>query len=472
MKAPRRSRAWLIIVAAMTVLASACGGGDDDEGAGGDGGGGDLPPCPIDALDAASTDGPVEIVFWHAMTRANEETLVQLTDEFNDSQDRVQVSLVNQTSYDDLQQTYRAGLETGELPDVVQHQEIYLQQMIDTQSALPVQSCVDATDYDTSDFVERTLRYYEVEGVQWALPFNVSNPVLFYNRTAFTRAGLDPDDPPDTLEELRTAAQALKDAGFEAGMGLKLDGWHLEQFLALQGQTFVDNGNGREARATEVTFDSESGEEVFSFLADLVADGLAITSPRDGPGQFDNLLGIAGERWGMTIDSSATLGTIFELLQGGQYANVDPAVAAMPGRTDEGGVLVGGASLYISAREEEKQAAAWEYMTFLTSPESQSVWSAGTGYIPVRQSATELPEVQQRWAEVPGFQVAYEQLVEGAENDATAGAVMGDLFAVRSAIEGAETRMLLENQDPAEALADAAEAANAIIQDYNERIGA
>jgi len=207
MSARKRSRAWLV-AAAVALLASACGGGDDDGG--GPVGGGDLPDCPVDALDSASSDGPVDITFWHTMTRANEETLVQLTDSFNESQDRVHVNLVNNTSYEDQQEKYRQALGTGELPDLVQHQEIYLQQMIDSQSALPVQSCIDATDYDTSDFVERTLRYYQVEGVQWALPFNVSNPILLYNRNAFVQAGLDPDRPPETLEELRSAAQALK----------------------------------------------------------------------------------------------------------------------------------------------------------------------------------------------------------------------------------------------------------------------
>jgi sn-glycerol 3-phosphate transport system substrate-binding protein len=448
----------------VVLLAAACSAGGGEEAA-------KPPSCPIEALDAASAESPVEISFWHAMT-AHEETLVRLTDEFNRSQDRVRVELVDNTSYEEQQERYSAALEAGELPDLVQHQEIYLQQMIDTQSALPVQACIDATGYDTSDFVDRTLRYYEVDGVQWALPFNVSSPVLLYNRSAFVRAGLDPDRPPATLDELRDAAQALKDAGFEAGMGLKLDGWHLEQFLALQGETFVNHGNGREDRATEVTFDSEAGQEIFAFLADLVEDGLATTSPRDGPGQFDNLLGVGAGRWGMTIDSSASLGSIFELLDGGRYANVDPAVGPMPGWTEGGGVLVGGASLYISATEDAEQAAAWEYMTFLASPESQSAWSAGTGYVPVRRSAIQLPEIQQRWAEVPGFRIAYQQLVESADNEATAGPVMGDLFGVRTVIEEAENRMFLEDQDPAEALSNAADAANEIIREYNERIGA
>ncbi len=449
------------------VLAVACAGGDGEQAE-------ELPRCPIGALDDASAEGPVEIVFWHAMT-AQQDALAQLTDQFNRSQDRVRVELVDNTTYEAQQERYRDGLESGELPDLVQHQEIWLRQMIDTQSALPVQSCIDETGADTSDFVPPMLRYYEVDGVQWGLPFNVETPILLYNRAAFERAGLDPVDPPETLDELREAAQALKDGGFDAGMSLKVDGWYLEQLIALQGETLANNGNGRDGRATEVTFESEAGLEVFDYLAEMVDEGLAVTSPRDGPGQFDNLLGVGAGRWGMTVDSSANLGTILGILAGGsgQYANVDLAVGPMPGRTEDGGVLVGGGALYISAIDDAKQAAAWEYLSFLTSAETQATWSAATGYLPVRQSATGMPEIEERWGAVPGFQIAYDQLLERPENSATAGAVMGDLSTVRTLFEEAESRMFDQDQaqDPAEALAEAAEAANEIVDDYNDRVG-
>src|SRR5216684_902155 len=56
--------------------------------------------CPLDSLKKAKSK-PVEIVFWHAMQRANEETLNRLTDRFNSSQNDVRVKLVNQTTYTD-----------------------------------------------------------------------------------------------------------------------------------------------------------------------------------------------------------------------------------------------------------------------------------------------------------------------------------------------------------------------------------
>src|SRR5918995_30931 len=66
--------------------------------------------CPLQALDNA--EKPVEIVLWHAMRQNLEETLVALTDQFNSSQDRVRVRLVNQIEYDDTLEKFRAGLST------------------------------------------------------------------------------------------------------------------------------------------------------------------------------------------------------------------------------------------------------------------------------------------------------------------------------------------------------------------------
>jgi len=97
------------------------------------------------------------------------------------------------------------------------------------------------------DFVERDLRYYTVKGVLWAMPFNVSAPVFYYNTKAFTKAGLDPSSPPKTLDQVKADAEKLKSSGAvtQAGFGLKNDPWYLQQWLAKTNFTFVSNGNGR-----------------------------------------------------------------------------------------------------------------------------------------------------------------------------------------------------------------------------------
>ena len=77
--------------------------------------------CPLSALKKATK--PVEITMWHSMNRALGTTLQALTDAFNSSQSDVKVNLVNQIDYNQTFTKYKAGLASGDLPDIVQLQE-------------------------------------------------------------------------------------------------------------------------------------------------------------------------------------------------------------------------------------------------------------------------------------------------------------------------------------------------------------
>ena len=101
-RTPQQHRAKIGCVATLALLLiAACGGGSPkgdstNSTSSPDGSVPDMSAqCPLDGTTTDGT-GPTEITYWHAMTRANEETLAALTDDFNASQDDVEVSLVNQ----------------------------------------------------------------------------------------------------------------------------------------------------------------------------------------------------------------------------------------------------------------------------------------------------------------------------------------------------------------------------------------
>ena len=462
----RRTTRSIAAVAVLALGLAACGGSSSDGG-----GGGGSATCPISALDAAK--GPVKITFWHEMTRANEEALVRLTKQYNESQSKVQVTLVNQTGYKEALQKFRAGLSSGDLPNVVQIEDTATQQMIDTQAVLPAQACIDASKYDTSDFVERVLGYYTVDGTLYPMPFNVSNPILYYDKNGFRAAGLDPNKPPTTLDEVRADAKKLQGVGYKYGWGLKLDPWYLEQWSAKAGKLYANNENGRKARASAVVFDNPTGLEIFSWMQSMVADGIAVTNSADGANAYNNLLGIRSKDVGMTIDTSAALGTIDQVLRSGDGGGVDVGIGPMPGPAGDGGVLVGGAALYLVKKGSSpaQQAASFEFTKWLNSPEVQADWSASTGYVPTRMSATKQPILANKWAQSPNYKVAYDQLVNGPTNAATSGPVIGAYQAVRDAILIAQQKMFTQNLAPAKALAEAKRGADAAILEYNQRVG-
>lgn len=477
----RRTRrpALLATLGITTLLLAACGGGGGGSGGGGGTGGTDstatpaaqlAKQCRLDAL--ASAPKPVKITYWHAMTRANETTLQAITKAFNASQSDVSVSLVNQQGYDQNLTKFRAVAGTSDAPDMIQLAEYALQQMIDSQATVPAAACVAAADADLSDILPRVRNYFTVGGTLYPVPFNVSNPVFYYNKAAFTKAGLDPEQPPTSFAQIKAAAQALKASGFKYGFYYKRDAWVLEQFLALNGEPYVNNGNGRDRRATAVRFDTPRAQELLLALADLVRSGLAATNPASGPSAFDNLLAICNGQSAMTIDTSAALGTAYDVLgSGGCKVDVKIGVGRLPGGTPDGGALVGGGANYlVKGTNPAKVAAAWKFAQYLTTPAVQAQWSAGTGYVPISRQAVSSPEIRRLWAAKPGYKVAYDQIASGAENVATAGPVIGDYLGVRKAVQDM-LEAILGSREPVDgALRKAVAAADRAIAAYNDRL--
>jgi sn-glycerol 3-phosphate transport system substrate-binding protein len=428
--------------------------------------------CPLNALKSAKSK-PVEITMWHSMTRANEETLEQLVDSFNSSQTDVKVNLVNQVDYVQTFNKYKAGLSTGDLPDIVQLQESDQQQMIDTQTVLPASVCAKADNYSFTDYLPRLISYITVQGTQYAMPFNTSGPVLYFNKKAFTAAGLDPNSPPKTLDDVRAAAEKLKANGVEAPLGLKTEPGYFEHWRALADKLYVNNNNGHKARPTKTVYDDATGVQIYTWLAGMVKDGLATTNPDLGTGTFDNLLGIQSGSHAMAFETSAALGTIKGVLSGGSAPDVELGVAPFPSSgPKKGGVAVSGGALFmVNKSSPEKQAAAWKFVKFLDDPANMTTWSIGTGYMPIRKSSASSPEMQQYWAQNPEFKIAYDQLATGPVTIATSGSVIGNYTGVRDAMRDAENSMFLNGTDPKTALKDASKNATSAIQDYNSKLG-
>ena len=357
----------------------------------------DLPPCPVDALDGVTA--PVEITFWHAMTSENEKALIELTDAYNASQPKVRVRLENQGGYKQTIDKYTQsepgqpaghgdaarvhGAADGRLGLGDPGRGVHRGQRASTRRRSSTGRC----------------SRYQTEGVQWSMPFNVSEPVLFYNKTAFANAGLDPDDPPVSLEELRTTSQALVDAPGE-GVGMAFDsgvdsggGWFIEQWFARAGEPYADNDNGRLGAGDAGALRRAARRRP--------ADGGAVADHRrarrhrrrqpERPGRAAQAgrPGSARRRWRSPRRRRSAPSRRCSTAASSRASRASSSASARcrgPARCPS--AIVGGASLYVVAEKGDDQAAAvWDYMQFLTSAQSQSTWAAATGYVPVREDA-------------------------------------------------------------------------------------
>jgi sn-glycerol 3-phosphate transport system substrate-binding protein len=437
----------------------------------------DLPPCPVDALDSAG--GPVTITFWHAMNADLETALKTVTDQYNASQDKVKVELVNQVGYEQNIDKYRNSSQ-GSRPNLVQMPEYTLKLMSDSGTVVPVQACIEASGFDTGDLLTKAIDAYTTQSIFWTMPFNISNPVLYYNRNVLEAAGLDPAAPPVSLEELRSTCETIVSSG-AAPVCLALDsgldsggGWFMEQWMAKAGEFYADNGNGRQAPATKVLYDGATGVELLTFLQDMINDGLAVNVGENSQGQDDLFKLVDPQPAAMSIHTSAALAGALNILKSGAFPQLtadDLGIGPMPGPTANPGALLGGASLWIvSDKGDEQTAASWDFVQYLVSPEVQSQWSAATGYVPVSEAAIALDPIKTTFDTDPRFRVAYDQLLEPGDDASANGPVLGPLREVRS-VTAKAVQAVFSGADVQTELTNAAAQSNQLIADYNARTG-
>jgi sn-glycerol 3-phosphate transport system substrate-binding protein len=149
-----------------------------------------------------------------------------------------------------------ASLGREDLPNIASLAEIHTQRLIDSAAITPVQQFIDQEDYDLSALNKHAVRYYTVDDQLWAMPFEISVSMLFYNKVTFREVGLDPEKPPTNLDEVRQVSEKMlkRDANgniTRSGIALDIVGWYLITPLAEHDDLYANNENGRTARATD-----------------------------------------------------------------------------------------------------------------------------------------------------------------------------------------------------------------------------
>lgn len=419
--------------------------------------------------------GAVKIDFWHSMGGdIGGKAIPKLATDFNLSQQKCYVTPTYQGSYDDSLNKLKAGLQSKDIPAVVQLFDIGTRLMVDLKVATPVQDFIDAEKYDVSDLETNVLAYYTVDGRQWSMPFNTSNPMLYYNKDMFKAAGLDPEKPPRTWPEFEEVAAKLtqKDASGKVtipGATFAIYGWFFEQLLAVSGGYYADNENGRAAPATQATFNSPEGVAVMEWWKRMYDAG---TMGNLGRKTVDVRNAFMAGQTAMIIESTATLRGMMDTAVG--KFELGTAFLPRPNEAafETAGTIIGGASVWIlNGRPAEEQQCAWEFVKFVSAPPQQAYWHTMSGYYPIRKAAYDEPLDVEWRAKYPAFQTAIDQLHIAPNNRFTQGGLIGVFPTARQTIEGAIEEILAGKATPNEALDKAAASVTAAIDEYNITMG-
>ncbi|MBE1446950.1 ABC transporter substrate-binding protein [Paenibacillus sp. OAS669] len=456
MKFMKKSLIPLCMASVMAL--SACGSNATQQGA--EGGSNPQPTtAPVKSQE------PVKVVWWHSMSGELGKAIDKLVSDFNASQKNVVVEAVFQGTYDESLNKMKASMDSKSGPALIQVYEVGSRFMIDSKAITPMQKFIDQDKYDLSQLEENILNYYKIDGKLNSMPFNTSNPILYYNKDMFKAAGLDPEKPPVTYDDIAKAAKALTKDG-KTGASFAIYGWFMEQFFANQGADLLNNGNGRNGVATESLVNGEAGVKTLTWWKQLVDDKVALNLGRKTD---DTKKAFLAGQIGMTLDSTGSLRGIVDGAQG--KFEVGTAFLPKPADAKDGGVIVGGASLYIlNNRSEAEQKGAWEFIKFLAEPKQQAYWHVNTGYFPITKKAYDEQTVKDNLTKYPQLKTAVDQLHATKANTATQGAVMGVFPEARQLTETAIEEALNGKKQPKEALDAAAKEITGKLAAYNKTV--
>ncbi len=324
----------------------------------------------------------VTLTFWNYWDGKNAETIQALTSKYNKEHPNVEVKNVF-IGWGELLPKLMTAVAGKEVPDIAAGDMAWIPKLVETGALVELNPYIEKSGVNVNDFYPELLKIDRYDKKFYALPVSTNNLELFYNKDLFKAAGLDPEKPPKTWDELAQMAKKCTDPGkgiwgmelfTQPGEGLT---WQFQVYLWQAGGEFLRDGYSKAA------FNTLAGKKALQFWVDLIQkDKAAPLAP----------WGLFGQgKACMVMDGSWMVG-IWR-----KQAPFNFGTAPMP--IPAGGqpaTNMGGEHIFLFKTTSEKQQAAWEFVNWLTSTETQVEWDTQTGFTPVRDSVAK-SETYRKW---------------------------------------------------------------------------
>ena len=330
----------------------------------------------------------------------------QFATDFNKENPTIKVSPIYAGSYQDTIVKALTANKAGTPPvaSVLLSTDTFT--LIDEDAIVPIDNFVKTADDKVwlASFYKAFLLNGQIGGKTWGVPFQRSTVVMYWNKELFKEAGLDPNKPPQTWDEVTAMAQKLtkKDASGKTtqyGVQIPSSGfpYWLFQGLTTQNDVILSNEAG-----TQTKFDDPKVIEALQYWIDL--------SKKYGV----HPSGIV--EWGTTpkdfMEKKAAMiwTTTGNLTNIRSNAKFDFGVAMLPAGKKRGSPTGGGNFYIFKKATPAQQAAAFKFAKWLTQPERAAQWGIETGYVAVSPAAWDTVALKKYAAEFPPATVARDQL--------------------------------------------------------------
>lgn len=404
------------------------------------------------------------VTFWHAMSGSRQEVVNDLVDSFNALNPDITVEAEYTGSYAETVTKALAAYRAGKPPHIIQVYEVGTQSMLDSGATVPVYR-LNRGEVNFAEVVQPIVKYYSVEGNLHCMPFNSSTAMLYYNKDAFEAAGLDPNKPPRTFDEVLEYGKQIVDAGAaQGGVSFGWPAWIFEQMHATHNRLYANNDNGRSGLASEVYFNQEFGVKVMTEWQRWTQEGVLIYGGREYKANDAFLAGQVA----MLLQSTSSLAGI---LNKAEFKVGTTFLPRLPGYPPGNSVVGGGCLWVMGGHSDEELAAAWEFLKYSFTEERSIIWHKGTGYFPSSNAALRTLLNEGWFAEEPNHLTAFLQILSGTDTPAARGVLLGNFVQIRDVTDTAFEEIVVNNADPQETMDKAAEESNLILKDYGELYG-
>ena len=422
------------------------------------------------ALSQVQAQKPaIELQWWHAMTGANNDRVNKIADGFNALQSDYKIVTSFKGSYTETLTATIAAFRAGTAPHITQVFEVGTATMMGAKGAIkPVyQLMADAGEpFDPKAYLPAITGYYSTaDGKMLSMPFNSSTSVMYYNKDAFKKAGLDPDKPPATWPAFFDAAKKIRAAN-AAPCGFTV-GWvswtQIEQFSAWHNLAIGTKSNGLGGPETELKFNGPVQVKHLQALIDAQKDRVFEYGGRERQpeGKFPN-----GE-CAMIQTSSGFLGEVTA------NAKFPFGVTMLPYYPDVAGApqnsIIGGASLWVmGGKKPEEYKGVAKFFGYISRTDVQVDTHQVTGYLPITVAAYKATKDSGFYEKNPGRETPILELQNKPPTENSMGLRFGNMVQLRDVFAEEIENALAGKQSAKEALDKAVARGNAILRQFQK----
>ena len=425
---------------------------------------------------APASAQPVDIQFWHGLTQPLGGMLEQIATDFNATQNQYRIQASFRGAYPETMVAAIAAFRASQAPHIVQMFEVGTGTMMAAGRAIkPLHELLAETNtrIDFNDYLPGVRGYYSLpDGRMMSMPFNSSTSVVFYNKDAFRRANLNPDQFPETWEGVEAAARALRAAGVTCPMTSAWPTWtQIEQFSAIHNIPLATQGNGMGGLNAELRINNPLMLRHITNLVTWQRDGLFRYGGRDGAA---DALFPSGE-CAMIFASSGLRARIQREAQFQWGVGMLPVYQG----TTPINSIIGGASFWVMNRGPNAQRSAAElqgiaqFFAYIARPEVAAKWHTDTGFLPVTRTAFERVRATGFYQQPAnaGADIPIQQMLRGGGQmtENSMGIRLGGFVEIRTIIQEELERAFQGQQTAEQALANATTRGNVVLRNFERQ---